>query len=111
MGGISLFGGNSCHIVRNTKRHGHQTLNVLTLGLGNKSPDASTFCQWDSQFSDCFAHVSQVFSAFDPGPSGRAPCPSDLPEKMIDVISWEALPFILGFTFIQIMVLVFAIDE
>jgi len=30
---------------------------------------------------------------------------------MIDVISWAALPFILGFTFIQIMVLVFAIDE
>ncbi|NQG96710.1 DUF1361 domain-containing protein [Streptococcus suis] len=31
--------------------------------------------------------------------------------EMIEVVSWAALPFILGFTFIQIMVLVFSIDE
>lgn len=31
--------------------------------------------------------------------------------EMIEVVSWAALPFILGFTFIQIMVLVFAEDE
>ena len=37
--------------------------------------------------------------------------PTVVVNEMIDVISWEALPFILGFTFIQIMVLVFAIDE
>ena len=32
-------------------------------------------------------------------------------QEMLAVISWAALPFILGFTFIQIMVLVFAEDE
>lgn len=32
-------------------------------------------------------------------------------DEMLAVISWAALPFILGFTFIQIMVLVFAVDE
>ena len=32
-------------------------------------------------------------------------------QKMLAVISWAALPFILGFTFIQIMVLVFAEEE
>ena len=37
--------------------------------------------------------------------------PTVVVNEMIDVISWAALPFILGFTFIQIMVLVFAIDE
>ncbi|HEM4129540.1 TPA: DUF1361 domain-containing protein [Streptococcus suis] len=37
--------------------------------------------------------------------------PSLVVSKMIEVISWAALPFILGFTFIQIMVLVFSIDE
>lgn len=37
--------------------------------------------------------------------------PTVVVNEMIDVISWEALPFILGFTFIQIMVLVFSINE
>ncbi|HEM6112441.1 TPA: DUF1361 domain-containing protein [Streptococcus suis] len=37
--------------------------------------------------------------------------PSVVVSEMIEVISWAALPFILGFTFIQIMVLVFSIDE
>ncbi|MEI4354797.1 DUF1361 domain-containing protein [Streptococcus suis] len=37
--------------------------------------------------------------------------PSLVVSEMIEVISWAALPFILGFTFIQIMVLVFSIDE
>ena len=37
--------------------------------------------------------------------------PTVVVNEMIDVISWAALPFILGFTFIQIMVLVFAIDK
>ena len=32
-------------------------------------------------------------------------------QEMLAVISWAALPFILGFTFIQIMVLVFAEEE
>lgn len=32
-------------------------------------------------------------------------------QEMLAVISWEAMPFILGFTFIQIMVLVFAEPE
>ncbi|MDO5079631.1 MAG: DUF1361 domain-containing protein, partial [Streptococcus minor] len=32
-------------------------------------------------------------------------------QEMLEVISWSALPFILGFTFIQIMVLVFAEEE
>ena len=32
-------------------------------------------------------------------------------QEMLAVISWTALPFILGFTFIQIMVLVFAEEE
>ncbi|WP_105156987.1 DUF1361 domain-containing protein [Streptococcus suis] len=37
--------------------------------------------------------------------------PSLVVSEMIEVVSWAALPFILGFTFIQIMVLVFSIDE
>lgn len=32
-------------------------------------------------------------------------------KEIVEVVSWEALPFILGFTFIQIMVLVFAEKE
>ncbi|MGT2811287.1 DUF1361 domain-containing protein [Streptococcus minor] len=32
-------------------------------------------------------------------------------QEMLEVISWSALPFILGFTFIQIMVLVFSEEE
>ncbi|HEM5989121.1 TPA: DUF1361 domain-containing protein [Streptococcus suis] len=31
--------------------------------------------------------------------------------SMLAAISWETFPFIIGFTFIQIMVLVFAVDE
>ncbi|HFI0452378.1 TPA: DUF1361 domain-containing protein [Streptococcus suis] len=37
--------------------------------------------------------------------------PSLVVSEMIEVVSWTALPFILGFTFLQIMVLVFSIDE
>ncbi|HEM3170131.1 DUF1361 domain-containing protein [Streptococcus suis] len=37
--------------------------------------------------------------------------PTVVVNEMIDVISLAALPFILGFTFIQIMVLVFSINE
>ncbi|NQN52729.1 DUF1361 domain-containing protein [Streptococcus suis] len=37
--------------------------------------------------------------------------PTVVINEMIEVVSWAALPFILGFTFIQIMVLVFSIDE
>ncbi|WP_105112274.1 DUF1361 domain-containing protein [Streptococcus suis] len=37
--------------------------------------------------------------------------PTVVISEMIEVVSWAALPFILGFTFIQIMVLVFSIDE
>ncbi|MGF0111332.1 DUF1361 domain-containing protein [Streptococcus sp. SGI.013] len=32
-------------------------------------------------------------------------------KEIVEVVSWEALPFILGFTFIQIMVMVFAEKE
>lgn len=32
-------------------------------------------------------------------------------QEILEVISWSALPFILGFTFIQIMVLVFSEEE
>lgn len=37
--------------------------------------------------------------------------PITVVNEMIAAISWTALPFILGFTFLQIMVLVFATDE
>ncbi len=37
--------------------------------------------------------------------------PTVVIDEMLAVISWDALPFILGFTFIQIMVLVFSINE
>lgn len=37
--------------------------------------------------------------------------PTVVIDEMLAVISWDSLPFILGFTFIQIMVLVFSINE
>lgn len=37
--------------------------------------------------------------------------PITVVKEIVEVVSWEALPFILGFTFIQIMVLVFAEKE
>ncbi|HEL1957498.1 TPA: DUF1361 domain-containing protein, partial [Streptococcus suis] len=37
--------------------------------------------------------------------------PTVVIDEMLAVISWDAFPFILGFTFIQIMVLVFSINE
>lgn len=37
--------------------------------------------------------------------------PMTVVKEIVEVVSWEALPFILGFTFIQIMVLVFAEKE
>lgn len=37
--------------------------------------------------------------------------PMTVVKEIVEVVSWEVLPFILGFTFIQIMVLVFAEKE